>query len=221
MIALLLALLAGPALGQDEYAFEQDLWLANRVVGGGDRWKVSGLLETRLSENYRTLSQWYLEGAVSYMPTKHLELTGDYRFTVKPSLIENRFGWGVVFKITTKPLQFVNQVKYQIDLPYKVAGTIGHGLREVVFLTVTANKTVLPGFVVGTLYRWHPNYTGVEFVRFGPNLAVRPDPKLAVVGGYYLGWAGVDDSWHAFLSFTLVFTLNKEFRYVPAIYRDF
>jgi len=117
---------------QDATNWDNQLYLGNKVAGGKNDWKFSGELQTRLENNFQELDNWYFEFVANYLANKNIELVPDFRFTIKPDRLEYRPGFGFLYKHLGENIQFVNQIKWQIDIDNH--GKIGNAGREVVFL---------------------------------------------------------------------------------------
>ena len=104
------------AVSQEAPTWDNQLYLGNKVAFGKNKWKYSGELQIRLENNFQSLDNWYLEFVSNYLISESFEIVPDFRFTVKPDKLEVRPGLGVLYKRITDNIQFVNQVKWQIDI---------------------------------------------------------------------------------------------------------
>ena len=223
LIALLL-LFSGLLPAQEESTnWDNQMYLGNKVAFGKDKWKFSGELQVRLENNFQSLDNWYLEFVSNYLISKRFEIVPDFRFTVKPDKIEYRPGLGVLYKITTKKIQFINQVKWQIDIGNH--GKTGNALREVVFLNRRVNDHFITTLVAGFIYRWWPEWNGFQYIRVGPGLSYVFDKKHILNFSYFVGvenntkdwlWAGIP-----MIQLLINISGEKEYKYTPAYYFDF
>ena len=158
--------------------WDNQLYIGNKVALGKNDWRYSGELQVRLNNNMQNLEYRFFEGVVTYMISKRLELTPDFRFSIEPEENEFRPGFGVVNKLLSENFQFVNQLKWQIDIDNN--GNYENGLRYVAFLNYKVSDHLIPNFVAGGFYRWKDDFNGIQFFRFGPGLAYVIDVKHVI-----------------------------------------
>ncbi|NPA35501.1 MAG: hypothetical protein GXO47_01510 [Chlorobi bacterium] len=225
---LLLIIIIFPAsslLAQDNDppAWDNQMYLGNKLSWGKEKWKFSGELQTRLENNFQSLDNWYLELVSNYLISEKFEIVPDFRFTVKPNKVEFRPGLGVLYKKLNPTFQFVNQVKWQLDLPTE--GEVGNAMREVVFMNYNVNEKVITTLVAGFIYRWWPSWNGFQYIRVGPGVAYLFDDRHVLNFSYFVGvenntkdwlWAGIP-------MIQLVINISKKdkYTYTPAYYFDF
>jgi hypothetical protein len=211
---LLLSVFSAEGLAQDNW--DNQLFVGNKVSWGSGQWKYSGELQFRVKDNMSTLDNWFIEGVASYLPSEHWELAPDFRFSVKSNSQEYRPGFGVLYKILSSKLQFVNQLKYQAD--FSSNGTFGHGLREVIFLNFIVTEKYIPFIAVGAFYRWRKDFSDFEFVRIGGGLNIRFDPLHILSVSYFVGALNHGDRWTFSGIPLLQFSINirSDWMYVPA-----
>jgi len=204
-------------------SWDNQMYLGNKIAFGKGKWKFSGELQTRLENDFQTLDNWYLEFVANYLISENFEIVPDFRFTVKPTKLEIRPGIGVLYKFNTDNLQFVNQVKYQADFPNH--GSIGHAMREVIFVNYKHNDHVIFTTVAGFIYRWWPHWNGFQYIRVGPGVSYIFDDRHILNISYFVGvenntedwlWAGIP-------MIQLVINVSKKdkYKYTPAYYFDF
>lgn len=210
-----------PVSAQEDRNWDNQIYLGNKVAFGKNKWKFSGELQVRLENNFQSLDNWYFEFVSNYLVSEKFELVPDFRFTIKPSKIEYRPGLGVLYKKTTKKIQFVNQVKWQIDIDNH--GKVGNAMREVVFLNHKFSEKLVSTTVAGFIYRWWPEWNGFQYIRVGPGITYIFDDKHILNFSYFVGlendthnwlWAGIP-------MVQLVINVTKKYKYTPAYYFDF
>ncbi len=206
---------------QDEKNWDNQMYLGNKVAFGKNRWKFSGELQTRLMNDFQSLDNWFLESTVTYMINKSFEIVPDFRFTVKPAKLEYRPGFGILYKHTTKELQFVNQVKWQID--FGTDGRTGNAFREVVFLNHMLTGKLVSTMVAGFIYRWWPDWNGFQYIRMGPGLSYVFDDQHVLNFNYFIGVENKfgDWKWAGIPVIQLVINITKTYKFIPAYYFDF
>ena len=209
------------AMAEDSPTWDNQAYIGNKITFGKNRWKFSGELQVRLEDNLKSLDNWYLEFVSNYLASENFEVVPDLRFTRKPDKVEFRPGLGVLYKINTDNIQFINQVKWQLDVDDH--GKIGNALREVVFLNHRFTDRVISTLVAGFIYRWWTHWNGIQYVRVGPGISYVLDEKLILNFSYFVGvehntedwmWAGIP-------MIQLVVNLSQEYKYTPAYYFDF
>jgi hypothetical protein len=206
---------------EDADNWDNQLFVGNKVAYGLDKWKYSGELQFRVKNDMQALDNWFVEGAASYLPSKFWELVPDFRFSVKSSSVEYRPGFGLLFKLLSDKWQFVNQVKYQADISSR--GTIGHGVREVIFLNRILSEKFIPYIAGGVFYRWRPNFSDFEFIRVGGGLNIVFDPIHTLNLSYFVGLLNNGNRWTWSGIPLIQFTINirEDWLYVPAKYINF
>ena len=221
LIAFLVLFPLTALFSQDATGWDNQAYLGNKVAFGQNRWKFSGEFQVRLEDNFQKLDNWYFEFVANFLASKHFELVPDFRFTVKPDKIEFRPGLGFLYKVTTSQIQFVNQVKWQLDIDNH--GKVGNAVREVVFLNHKFNEHVVSTLVAGFIYRWWSDWNGFQYIRVGPGVSYVFDKKHVLNFSYFVGvenntkdwvWAGIP-------MIQLVINISKAYRYTPAYYFDF
>ncbi len=204
-------------------SWDNQMYLGNKIAFGKGKWKFSGEIQTRLENNFQSLDNWYLEYVANYLLSENIEIVPDLRFTVKPVKLEFRPGIGVLYKFNTEKIQFVNQVKYQIDFPTE--GNIGHALREVIFLNHKFDNKIIATMVAGFIYRWWPHWNGFQYIRIGPGFSYIFDEKHILNFSYFVGvenntqdwlWAGIP-----MIQLVINVAKKDKYKYTPAYYFDF
>jgi len=202
--------------------WDNQIYFGNKVTWGSDRWKHSGEIQVRLEDNFQSLDRWFIEGVSTFLLSEKIEIVPDFRFSIKPDKIEFRPGFGVHYKLMAGTFQFVNQVKWQIDLS-SPDGDSDNGLRYGLFINHEINDKMATSFGAGIFYRWRNDFQGFEFVRFGPSLIYLINKKHTINFSYFLSaenngefweWAGIP-------VIQLVININKDYKYVPAKYFNY
>ncbi len=223
LIVILLVVSYVFANAQDAPGWDNQMYLGNKVAFGKNKWRFSGELQIRLEDNFQKLDNWYLEFVSNYLISKHFEIVPDFRFTIKPDKVEWRSGFGALYKLNAPRIQFVNQVKWQIDIPNH--GEVGNALREVVFLNHKFNEKIITTLVAGFIYRWWPSWNGFQYIRVGPGISFVFDEKHILNFSYFVGvenntedwmWAGIP-----MLQLVINLTKADKYKYRPAYYFDF
>lgn len=202
--------------------WDNQIYLANKVSWGSDSWKYSGEIQVRFEDNMQALDRWYIEGVVTYLLSKKIEISPDFRITIKPDKVEFRPGLGVYYKLLVKDFQFVNQFKWQIDFDTP-GGHSDNALRYALFINHKINDKLISNFGGGVLYRWKQDFTGVQFVRFGPGLAYVVNKQHTINFNYFLSAEndGQSWSWAGIPVIQLIININKDYKYLPAKYFSF
>lgn len=210
-----------------------DNWflLGNKIVfGGTNNFKHSHEIQFRVKDDMQSLDQWYYEGVLTYSPNSHWEIVPDFRAAVKPTKYDFRPAIGVVRKDyigkgeNKYNIQFVQQLKYQIDIDSE--NNVRQGIRYVLTYNNVVNDHLILSGLIGPFYRWGgENFKGIEFVRGGP-IATYIFDKVHTVSFAPLfgaGNLGGENGWA--WSFTpmvqLIIRVNKDYKYLPAKYINF
>ena len=201
--------------------WDNQIYIGNKVTAAAGSFRFSGDLQVRLKDNMQSLDNWFVEGVATYLLSESIEITPDFRISIKPEEVEYRPGFGVVYKFLKKDFQFVNQLKWQLDIDNN--NNQDHGLRYAIFTNRRLNEKLISSFVFGAFYRWADGYNGFEFFRFGPGLAYIINAQHTINFNYLLSaknnrqyweWAGIP-------IIQLVININKDYKYVPAKYISF
>lgn len=223
LIIFLLTIIPTLVNAQDDTNWDNQIYMGNKIAGGKNDWRFSGELQTRLENNFQSLDNWYLEFVANYLATENIELVPDFRFTIKPDRIEYRPGLGFLYKHFGETVQFVNQIKWQLDLDNH--GKIGNAGREVVFLNYKSSDKLIYTMVAGFIYRWWPEWNGFQYVRVGPGISYIFDSQHILNFSYYVGaenntkdilWAGIP-----VIQLVINISHMDNYKYVPAYYFDF
>jgi len=201
--------------------WDNQIYMGNKVAGGTGSWRYSGEWQVRLEDNMQQLDNWFVEGAVNYLYSKKLEIVPDFRFSIKPTEVEFRPGFGILFKHIFRRTQLVHQVKWQVDADN--SGNWDNGLRYAVFVNHKIATSAMITFAAGAFYRWQKNFNGFQYIRFGPGVSYIVDFRhtlnfnyliSATNKGNYWAWAGIP-------VVQLVINIGRRYRYVPAKYYNF
>ena len=223
VLFLFLFLLSHILRAQKDYGWDNQVYLGNKVAFGKNQWRFSGELQTRLKDNFHSLDNWYLEFVSNYLFSEKIEIVPDLRYTTKPDKLEIRPGIGILYKNKIFNTSYINQIKYQIDIPTK--GDIGHAFRDVMFFNHVFNKNLIGTAIVGFIYRWRPNWNGFQYVRVGPGVTYVFDNQHRLSFNYFIGVENKTDGWlwSGIPVIQLVINVSKqdEYKYAPAYYFDF
>lgn len=167
-------------------------------------------------DNYRALNVWYVEGAVRNLRFKYVEFVPDLRFSVKPTHVETRPGFGIILKTAGDKWQIALQNKYQADIPSD--GATGHGVRQVLFANAVVKEKFIPGLAAGGFYRWWGDFSDIEFWRAGGGVTYMFDPLHFLNVSYFWGWENTGVEWtrSGFLLVHLSLNIRSDWKYVPA-----
>ena len=201
--------------------WDNQTYFGNKVATANGNWRFSGELQVRLKENMQSLDNWFMESAATYLLSEKIEITPDFRISIKPDEVEYRPGFGVVYKITKKNFQYVNQLKWQLDIDTK--NNVDNGLRYAIFVNRKLTNKLLSNFAFGAFYRFRNNFKGFEFVRFGPGLAYVINMQHTINFNYLISTKNNTKSWEwaGIAVVQLVININKDYKYVPAKYISF
>jgi hypothetical protein len=224
LLILLFVFIDLPVFSQTEKPdpnWDNQMYMGNKVALAKGNWRYSGELQVRLEDNMQSLDNWFIEGVATYLLSERIEIVPDFRISIKPDEVEYRPGFGIVYKINKQKFQYVNQLKWQIDIDTK--NNFDNGLRYAIFMNRKISDKIISNFVFGVFYRWRDNFNGFEFVRFGPGLGYVIDTQHTINFNYlisaknysnYWGWAGIP-------VIQLVININKDYKYLPAKYLSF
>jgi len=226
LLLLVLFLLDIPAelFAQEEAPegkWDNQIYLGNKIAGGKNNWKFSGELQVRLRNDMQTLDNWYLEGVSNYLANPWLEVVPDFRFTIKPDRLEWRPGFGLLFKDLKHRLQFINQIKGQIDISNH--GTADPAFREVIFLNYRVNDKIILSSIAGFIYRWRKDWKGFQYIRTGPGISYVFDEKHILNFSYFVGLENKEGqwSWAGIPSIQFLINVGLKYRYKPAYFIEF
>lgn len=201
--------------------WDNQAYIGNKVAANSGDWRLSGELQVRLKDDVQSLDNWFIEGVATYMLSEKWEIVPDFRMSIKPEEVEYRPGLGVIYKFTKSSFQFVNQVKWQLDMDN--LGNVDHGVRYAIFTNRKLTDKLISNFAFGAFYRFSDGFNGFEFVRFGPGLAYVINAQHTINFNYLLSaknnrqyweWAGIP-------VVQLIININKDYKYLPAKYLSF
>ena len=201
--------------------WDNELWTGLRFAWGEGNIKYTGEYQTRFIQNYNQLDRWYLEGAVHFLASKHIEIIPDFRFNVKPNNNEYRFGLGVVYKANIKKVQFVNQLKGQMDKTFDVKAT--WALREVIYLNYMLNDIWIPYVGGGVFFRKSETFSGVQVIRAGVGTYYNFNPLHSLSINYFIGRRDLGSriTYSGIFLLQLTLKFSNDYVYVPARYINF
>lgn len=223
-LLLILAFSSNIFSQEDIDKWDNQIYLANKITGGKDKFKYSGELQVRLKENMQQLDRWYLEAVGSFLVDKNFEIVPDFRFNIKPDETEIRPGLGIIYKHYLKDkFQFVHQFKWQIDIDSK--GHSDHAARYVLFINKKITEKINLSYAIGALYRWRKedNFSGILFFRNGPSIMYKFSGKHSINFSYFINGTNHKDywTWAGVPFIQLIININKDYKYVPAKYFNF
>ncbi len=204
--------------------WDNQAYFGNKLAWGNNQWRFSGEIQIRLKDNLQSLDRWFVEGIASYLLSKEIEIVPDLRLTVKPDKVEIRPGLGMYYKLYKNETQFVNQLKWQIDMDG--AGNNNNAVRYALFINKQIKNKVLLNFTAGLLYRWKEDFRGIEFIRTGPGITYVFSNQHTINFNYYLSIDNDGSNWHwaGIPAIQLIININKDFKdfkYLPAKYFTF
>jgi hypothetical protein len=221
----LIVVLFLPVLSYSQSSWDNFLYVGNKLVWSIDSWRFNSELQIRLKDNTQALDYYYIEGVASYMPSKYWEIVPDLRFSVYPDHVEVRLGLGILFKLTwNNKHQFVQQLKWQSDLPVRNADK--HGLRYVWFYNYIFNNKFFFVSGVGAFYRISDSFTNLKFIRTYVGGQINFGGTHAISLSYLLNFTNYDPNGFAWgysggpmIMYTYRF--RDDFKYIPARYVNF
>ena len=201
--------------------WDNQIYIGNKVATAVGKWRFSGELQVRLKDDMQSLDNWFLEGVTTFLLSENIELVPDFRISVKPDEMEYRPGFGIVYKFLKKDFQFVNQLKWQIDIDNH--GNSNNGLRYAIFINRKIADKLISNFAFGAFYRWRDNFNGFEYFRFGPGLGYVINEQHTINFNYLISAKNnqVYWEWSGIPVIQLLININKDYRYVPAKYISF
>jgi len=206
----------------DTLNWDNKIYMGNKIAGISGDWRFSGELQVRLKNDMGELENWFVEGIATYMLSKKIEIVPDIRISIKPdNEIEFRPGMGVVYKLNKSSFQFVNQLKWQIDIDNK--NNAENGLRYFIFTNHEIGEKFISNFAFGVFYKWKNDWNGFRFIRFGPGLTYLINKQHTINFNYLISAENDTKMWHwaGIPVVQLIININKEYKYLPAKYFSF
>jgi len=224
VILLLFAIMTVLGFSQEKSSktWDNQAYIGNKVAASSGNWRYSGELQVRLEDDMSQLDNWYLEGVATYMLSKKVEIVPDFRISIKPDEVEYRPGMGLIYKFIKSDFQFVNQLKWQLDMDNK--GNHDNGLRYAIFINHKMSEKLITNFAFGAFYRWREaGWNGFQFVRFGPGIAYVINKQHTINFNYFISAENntVDWDWAGIYAIQLIININKGYKYIPAKYISF
>jgi hypothetical protein len=226
-IILFLFILPFLSFGQSDTTetpvWDNQFFLGNRVIWGADKWKHTAEIQVRLDDDFRSLERWYIEGATSYMYSKHLEIVPDFRIAIKPNEIEYRPGFGVLIKNNLNRSQIVHQIKWQGDIGSE-AWEFRNSIRYILFYNFKLNDNFFASAVGGVFYTWSNDFTGLQYVRVGSGISWIIDERHTLGLTYFVGGQqlSLSETVYQGVVFTqLTINISKGYDELPAQYISF
>ncbi len=225
LLAYLLLLSITTYSQEEEYSkndWDNKLYLSNKISWGTERWIYSGEIQIRLEDNMQSLDNWYVEGVASYLLSKKIEFVPDLRLIVKPNETIIRPGFGIFYKLYSKKVQYVNQVKWQIDID-NPDGNTDNALRYVLYINYKLNEKLVGNFLAGALYRWTDDFSDFELIRTGPGITYIINDRHSFSFNYFLSIDNnhIDWEWSGIPSIQLKINIDKDYKFLPAKYFSF
>jgi hypothetical protein len=215
-----------PSVAQNDSIdyWDNQLYIGNKIAWSHNDWRYSGELQLRLADNTRNLQYYFGEIVATYLLNEHWEFAPDLRFSIYPERTELRPGIGVLYKHLWKKKkinQFVQQVKYQVDL--ESTGSNKQGLRYILFYNKVVNDRWVFSSGGGGFYRWSESFNGIQFIRAFAGMNFSFDETHILSLSYFVGAENQGEYWSyiggPFLQFIIRF--NDDTEYTPAKYINF
>ena len=196
--------------------WDNQLHLASKATWGSYRWKYSGELQLRLEDNMQSFQKVYTEGVARFLYSESIEFIPDFRITLEPDETVFRPGLGLLYKLYINDFQFVNLLKWQIDIHLN-EGHSDNALRYVLSINKQLNDKLIGTFLAGALYRWSDDFQGVELIRTGPGLSYIFNRKYSLFINYYLNVENnhQDWEWSGIPFIQLIINLDKNYKFLP------
>ena len=223
LLSIFFGLAVKPVFSQESTPkWDNQLFIGNKASWAlKQKWRVSGELQTRLKNDFKSLDRWFLEGQVNFLATRNWEFTLPLRYSIRSDENEFRPGLGFLYKMYGgEKFQVAHQVMWQVDIDPREGK---HGLRYVAFLNYLANEKLIPNLAAGLFYRWQDDFTGLQFIRVGGGLTYVIDVKHTLNFSYFVGITDTGEEWvyQGIPFLQLVININRDFRYLPAKYINF
>ncbi|MCK5906683.1 MAG: DUF2490 domain-containing protein [Flavobacteriales bacterium] len=220
---VMLILVCNPLFSQEttEDNWDNELWAGTRFSWGENKFKYSGEFQTRFNENYTQLENWYVEGAVHYLTSKHFEFVADARNSVSPTGSSFRAGAAVIAKFKLGKFVVINQFKGQADNILKTDNS--YALREVLYLNYPINEKWMPYVGGGVFFRKSDTFNGLQVIRAGAGVYYNYNPLHSLSINYFVGQRntgnGITYSGIFLIQLTLKF--SDDYIYMPARFINF
>ena len=193
----------------DVDTWDNNFWFSNKMAYASNKFRYSGEIQVRLKEDFKELENWFFEFIPSYSFNKHWDIQVPLRYSIKPNLNEFRPGLSVFYKIHAKEdLMLNNQVMYQADISSE---EIRHAVRYVLTSDWRVNELWSLTGMIGALYRWQDDFTGIQLVRLGPGASFHIDNRHEVNFHYLLGIKepGSETTYQGICYIQLLFNFGK------------
>ena len=214
-------LVANLATAQEIDRWDNQLYLINKVGWGEKDWKFAGEIQGRFEQNASDLQSYHVELIASYLPNNFIEVVPDFRFTVRPTRVEFRPGFGVFIKQHFKKSRLIHQIKAQYD--FENTGYESFGARYAVFYHQTISEKFLGTVFGGGLYEVGELFTDWWGFRAGLSGTYLPDKTHAITAGYMFGAVntGTEYTYIGIVTIGLIINIKSDNTYSPAKYISF
>jgi len=220
---VLLMFLYTPLFSQEttEDNWDNELWAGTRFSWGENKFKYSGEFQSRYNENYTQLENWYLEGAVHYLASKHIEFVADARNSVSPTNNSFRLGLATIGKFNLGKFLVINQLKGQADNVLKTNNS--YALREVLYLNYPINEKWMPYVGGGVFFRKSDTFNGLQVVRAGAGVYYNYNPLHTLSINYFVGQrnTGNELTYSGIFLIQLTIKFSNDYIYMPARFINF
>ncbi len=201
--------------------WDNELWVGIRFAWGKNKLKYSGEFQTRFNNDYKGLENWFLEGAVHYLMSPHIEIVADARNSVSLSGNSFRPGIAVLAKANKNKFYFINQLKFQSDNVFK--DNISYALREIVYVNYAINTKWMPYIGGGVFFRDSENFKGLQVIRAGVGVYYNYNPLQTLSINYFVGQrnTGSGYTYSGIFLVQLTIKFSDKFIYMPARFINF
>jgi len=212
---------ANIAVAQEADNWDNQMYIINKVNWGYDSWRFSGELQGRFENNASELQAYFIEGVASFMPSKKWEIVPDFRFTVRPTRVEYRPGFGVFYKQKFVKSQLNHQLKAQYDI--ESTGYTSYSIRYGMFYNKRFSDHIMGTVFGGGMYEIGELFTDWWGFRAGLIMSYIVDKHHALSLGYMYGAVNTGTKYTniGIVTLGLTFNLKKEYKYQPARYISF
>lgn len=222
LFLLIISLIGYAQESEEDRNWDNQMYVSNKIGYGNDQWRHSAEFQTRFRNDVKTLEQWHVELASTYLINKKWEIVPDIRFTSKPTRYEWRPGIGAIYKNYFKKTQLVHQVKYQYDSKNGLNDT--HGVRYGMFYNYVHSEELILTALAGGLFEFGPDWSGFLGLRTGISAAYVFNKAHSLNAGYFYGL--LNDKTNNYMnvgifSIQLIINISKDYKYVPAKYYSY
>jgi len=201
--------------------WDNELWAGTKFSWGKNKLKYSGEFQSRFNKDYTQLENWYLEGALHFLMSPHIEIVADARNSVSPTGNSFRPGLAILAKAKKGKFFFINQLKVQSD--HVFTDKTSYALREIVYINYSINTKWMPFIGGGVFFRDSENFNGLQVIRAGAGVYYNYNPLHSVSFNYFVGQRNTGTSYTYSGIFLVQLTLrfSDEYIYMPARFINF